>query len=69
MTSSLNMKGSQISVMRVQEIIRVGSSFNIHECSSLWLGAARAWELAEVNKVNEKRCCKKKRTNELLSRL
>jgi hypothetical protein len=57
----------EISVMHVQEIIRVGSSFDIHDCSSLWLGAARAWELAEVNKVNEKRFYIKQ-TDELLSK-
>jgi len=45
-----------MSVGRDQEIIRVGSNFDIHDCSSLTLGAARAWELAEVNKVNENRC-------------
>lgn len=61
------MSDGEISVMHVQEIIRVGSSFDIHDCSSLWLGAARAWELAEVNKVNEKRFYIKQ-TDELLSK-
>ena len=42
-------------VGRTQETNLVGSSLDVHEASSFWLGAARAYELDDVKSVNVKR--------------
>lgn len=57
-TTNIHNSTIQIGKDQVDDGKRVGSSFELHECSSLRFGAASAWEFDDVKRVNEKGFCR-----------